>query len=352
MSYEIDFLPIGEGSGDAIVIRYGDSATNNFLHIVDGGSTGTAKTIVEHVDKFYPSYYINHMVLSHADNDHAAGLVGVMERFKVVHLWMNRPWLYADQLLHHFHGNYTREGLIKEIKDRHPYLVELETLALSKGTQIHDVFQGQEIGKFIVLAPTRARYINSIPDFGKTPDRYTTEAAGSGAFPFLKALLEQGKKILEDWNLETLAPNSVTTASNESSVVQYATLDEDVVLLTADVGPLGLAEAADYASARGLSRPNRVQVPHHGSRHNVTPAVLDRWLGQKLPQEKYVGTAICSVGSNKTDYPRAQVVNAFMRRGFKVYSTRTKWISWSKGGGHPNMTAAEAEPFANEVEGT
>lgn len=351
MSYEIDFLPVGEGSGDAIVIRYGDGGTNNWLHVVDGGSTGTAKTIIEHIEKYYPGYYINNMVLSHADNDHAAGLVGVMERFRVDHLWMNRPWLYADQILHHFHGNFTLQGLINDIKVRHPYLVELEDLALSKGTQIHDVFQGQEIGKFTVLAPTRERYINSIPDFGKTPDRKTTAATDSGGFPFLKALLEQGKKLLEDWNIETLATNTVTSASNESSVVQYAALDGDTVLLTADVGPLGLTEAADYGAARGLSRATRIQVPHHGSRHNVTPAVLDRWLGPKLPHDAYVGTAICSVGSTKTDYPRAQVINAFMRRGFKVYSTRTKWISWYQGGGHPNSSPAQAEVFADEVEG-
>lgn len=351
MDYEIDFLPVGEGSGDAIVIRYGEAGTGYFLHVVDGGNTGTAQTIIEHIDKYYPGYYINHMVLSHADNDHAAGLVGVLERFEVEHLWMNRPWLYADEILHHFHGNFTLQGLINDIKERHSYLVELETLAVSKGTHIHEVFQGQEIGRFTVLAPTRDRYVNSISDFGKTPDRYATEVMEAGDLPLLRALLARGKKLLEAWNIETLAANTATSASNESCVVQYASLDGDAVLLTADVGPLGLAEAADYGVVRNLSRPNRVQVPHHGSRHNVTPSVLDRWLGPKQPQSKVVGTAICSVGSNKTDYPRGQVTNAFMRRGFKVYSTRTKWISWSKGGGHPNIGPADAEPFANEVEG-
>ena len=81
MDFEIDFLPVGEGSGDAIVIRYGEAGTGYWLHVVDGGSTKTAQTIINHIDTYYPGYRINHMVLSHADNDHAAGLVGVMERF-------------------------------------------------------------------------------------------------------------------------------------------------------------------------------------------------------------------------------------------------------------------------------
>lgn len=351
MNYEVDFLPVGEGSGDAIVIRYGDDTDGYLLHVVDGGRTETAETVINHINEFYPGYHINHMVLSHADDDHATGLVGVLEKIEVKNLWMNRPWLYADQILHHFHGNFTLQGLIDNIKERHPYLVELERLAIEKGTYIHEVFQGAKIGVFTVLAPTRDRYVKSIPDFGKTPDRYTTEAADSRGFGLLRSFVEGAKRLLENWDIETLANNSETSASNESCVVQYAILGDKGVLLTADVGPVGLAEAANFGAQLGFDRPKFVQVPHHGSRHNVTPSVLDTWLGLKQLQGTSVGTAICSVGSNKHDYPRAQVTNAFMRRGFKVYSTRTKWISHSAGGGHPNTVPADPEEFANEVEG-
>lgn len=350
MSYEVDFLPVGEGSGDAIVIRYGDDVNGYYLHVVDGGRTATAETILTHINAFYSGYHINHMVLSHADDDHATGLIGVMENIEVKNLWMNRPWLYAGQILHHFHGNFTLQGLIDNIKERHPYLVELERLAIEKGIHIHEVFQGAQIGAFTVLAPTRERYVNSIPDFGKTPNRYTAEAADAREFGLLRSLVEGAKSVLEYWDIETLASDTETSASNESCVVQYAVLEDKGVLLTADVGPIGLAEAADYGAQLGLNRPRFVQVPHHGSRHNVTPSVLDRWLGPKQPQGTVVGTAFCSVGSNKHDYPRAQVKNAFMRRGFKVYSTRTKWISHYKGSGHPNAVPAVAEEFANEVE--
>lgn len=250
-----------------------------------------------------------------------------------------------------FHGNFTLQGLVDDIKERHPYLVDLERLAIKKGTHIHEVFQGTRIGAFTVLAPTRGRYVNSIPDFGKTPARYTTEAAVSQGFGLLRSLVEAAKKLMENWDIETLANNTETSASNESCVVQYAVLGEKGVLLTADVGPIGLAEAADFGIQLGLNKPKFVQVPHHGSRHNVTPSVLDTWLGPKKGQGTVVGTAFCSVGSNKHDYPRAQVTNAFMRRGFKVYSTRSKFLSHSQGGGHPNMVAAVAEEFANEVEG-
>src|SRR6202035_3077307 len=124
--FEIDFLPVGAGNGDAICIRYGNEQTGHFVHVVDGGFSGTADQIIRHIETHYGrGWFINHMVLSHADNDHATGLVGVLEHFVVKNLWMNRPWLYAAEILPHFHGNYQLSGLIDEIRQRHAYLVEL-----------------------------------------------------------------------------------------------------------------------------------------------------------------------------------------------------------------------------------
>lgn len=354
MPFEVDFLPVGDSYGDAIVIRYGDEGAGYYLHVVDGGRTDTADTIIKHINDYYPGYHINHMVVSHADNDHACGLIGVMKHFKVKHLWMNRPWLYAQQTLHHFHGNYTLQGLIDEMKERHSYLVELEELAKAQGTQIHEAFQGATIGQFTVLAPTRERYISLIPDLEKTPTSYKADSATT-SFPLLKSILEAAKKWLEEnWDVETLSenPQPPTSASNESCVVQYATLEEGKkrILLTADVGPVGLTEAADYAASLGFSYPTFVQMPHHGSRHNVTPTVLNRWLGPKKAKGTESGTAFCSIGANKPEYPRGQVKNAFIRRGFKVFANRKGMISHYSGAGHPNLYALTPEPFDDKVE--
>jgi glyoxylase-like metal-dependent hydrolase (beta-lactamase superfamily II) len=132
--YEVDFLPVGTSNGDAICIRYGNNEPGYYLHVVDGGFKDTAGTIIDHIETHYGKhYFINHMVLSHADNDHAAGLIGVLERFDVKVLWMNRPWLFAEQILRHFHGNYALGGLIASIREKHSYLVELEELAFKSG---------------------------------------------------------------------------------------------------------------------------------------------------------------------------------------------------------------------------
>src|ERR1700704_259680 len=92
MGYEIDFLPVGDSNGDAICVRYGTDATGYTIHVVHGGFTDTAQTVIDHIEKYYgDAVSIQHMVLSHADNDHATGLIGVLNHFEVRTIWMNRP---------------------------------------------------------------------------------------------------------------------------------------------------------------------------------------------------------------------------------------------------------------------
>ncbi len=125
------------------------------------------------------------------------------------------------------------------------------------------------------------------------------------------------------------------------------------VLLTADVGPEGLMEAAEYAKRVGLyAQPNFVQVPHHGSRRNVTPSVLNEWLGQPLPDlTTKRGVAFCSIGKDADIYPRKKVKNAFMRRGYPLHATRGDNKRHNFGwGAREGWVASSPEPFSPDVE--
>lgn len=352
MGYEIDFLSVGESNGDAICIRYGSLATGYTIHVVDGGYTDTGDTIIDHVRRYFGNpNYIDHVVLSHADNDHVAGLLTVLENFDVGHLWMNRPWLYAAEIIGDFHGKYTVAGLQKAIKDAYPLLVELERLAFNQGTQVHEAFAFAQIGQFTVLAPSRERYLRLIPEFNRTPASYAKPIKG-----FAGRLVEAAKALLhyfETWGDEQLEENSpACTAANESSLVQLGQIDGRALLLTADVGPDGLMEAADNVELMAVPAPLAfVQVPHHGSRRNVTPSILDRWLGGPVAEGTMRGTAFCSVGSNKPDYPRKRVQNAFLRRGYGVISTRDRWIShYFNISPKPGAVTVGPEPFVSVYE--
>lgn len=348
MGIAVEFLPVGDSDGDAILIQYGDDSGYK-LTLVDGGYAQNGETVIEHIEEHYGhDVIINDMVVSHADNDHVAGLIPVFERFRVGALWMNRPWLYGHHILDQFNRNWSLEGWVADVRSNHEYLVTLERLARARGMEPQHIFQGTWIGPFLAMAPSPQRYISLIPHLSKTPPPYRSDLRPRSFAAEALGLLERLK---ETMNIETLDPNPpATSASNETSVVQLGMFEGRKILLTADVGPEGLMEAAQYAHAnRLLVQPDLVQIPHQGSRRNVSPEVLNAWLGQPNGGAVNRGVAMVMVGAKKDEHPRKKVKNAFIRRGYPVYVGRTGWIrqNWGWPGRGTSLTP---EPFSHDVE--
>ena len=357
MGYEIDFLHVGDGerSGDAIAVRYGVPG-RYAIHVVDGGDLAAGERMVEHIQTHYGSpRRIDAVVCTHGDDDHSSGLRRVIEAFEIGGIWMNRPWLYADELVDFFHdGRMTPRSLHGHLRDRFSILREIEDMAAERGILVHEAFRGTRVGAFTILAPSRERYLALLPQFERTPEPAAQAAEVLG----LRARVAQGLRdavewIRERWDYETLEEHVETSASNESSVVQMAELDGSRILLTGDAGIGALEEAADYAEWLGHDLPGLsfVQVPHHGSRHNVSPYILDRWIGARLPLGANGNTtAFASVAKESTTHPRRKVVNAFMRRGAKVFSTKGTGKHHSHQIGDRGWRPAVPHDFSDQVE--
>jgi hypothetical protein len=84
----------------------------------------------------------------------------------------------------------------------------------------------------------------------------------------------------------------------------------------------------------------------------VTPTVLDRWLGGRTSDPSIRrGFAVASVGLEQDDYPRRSVANAFLRRGYPVFTTHDGTMTYFKGSlMRPGWNAPTALPFTSEVE--
>jgi beta-lactamase superfamily II metal-dependent hydrolase len=152
----------------------------------------------------------------------------------------------------------------------------------------------------------------------------------------------------ENWDVELLREGAITAAENESSTVLYGQFGDDSVLLTGDAGVNALWWACDQADARGLdlSALGLVQVPHHGSRSNVTPSILDRLLGPKLPKgSPKKRTAFVSAPKDDESHPRKMVMNAFQRRGAPVYKTQGVYIRHHSAGLPTRPNESNASPF-------
>ena len=353
MQYEVDFMPVGESHGDAICMRHWEPNGLFAVTVIDGGYADIGDSVVRHIAVHYGTSHINNLILTHADQDHAAGLVNIMNACSVDFLYMNLPWLYLEQSLTLFHGNYGLPDLIDDYKEAHPYLVELERIALRKGTRVLPIFQDTQIGPITVLAPTRERYITLVPSLrGPDPVRAAPSLQGFGDF-VREAAANFADRYIEYWDVETLSdsPQPPTSASNETSVVQIAQFDHYRVLFTGDVGPVGLTEAAVRAYERGILRqPDLFQIPHQGSRHNVTPRSLDLWLGARLETQGTLrGYATCSVGTNKPSHPRKKVTNALLRRGYETQEVRASAMRFSNFERKGGLTRPDTIPFYGDT---
>jgi hypothetical protein len=66
-----------------------------------------------------------------------------------------------------------------------------------------------------------------------------------------------------------------------------------------------------------------VQVPHHGSRRNVGPTILNRLIGPGVSEGQIPHfTAVVSAPKDDSAHPRKIVMNAFMRRVALVLGTQ------------------------------
>ncbi len=325
---EVDFLAVETAkSGDAIMARLGRYNAIT-IHVIDGGFTAMGKTIVERLDTYYGQTSVDHVVLTHPDADHALGLKHVLETCEVGTLWMNRPWLYADEIIHRFKRYTNSANLAAELKRRYNYSADLEEIANRRGIPIREAFQGNKIGEFFVMAPSRTRYLDLIVSSEKTPDEITAE---KGIYEeFLAGLRTVAKAavslIRSVWGDENL-PLKPVSAENEMSVIQYLNFEGVKVLLTGDAGRDGLREFADYAPYVGLNLPgiDKFQVPHHGSRRNVSSELLDEILGPKVSEsDPRTFTAIISSAKEDTHHPKKAVLRAMRHRGGRVV--------WTEGG--------------------
>ena len=331
--FEIDFLAVeAKKSGDAIAIRYEQGGLTS-IHVVDGGFQATGPSLIEHIRTHYGDpTFIDHVVVTHQDGDHAGGLRTILEEFDVGALWMHRPWLYAGEILHRFATYNPVEHLRRRLRTIYSNLAALEDLATERGIPIYEPFQGAAIGAFRVMAPTRARFLDLVVESDKTPEHVEAAAEtvlASAADALVRTLQKAVTFVKALWGEEVFSPEE-TSAENEMSVVQYANLCGKRILLTGDTGRAGLQEAANYAPFVGLSLPgiDRFQVPHHGSRRNVSTELLDRWLGPRLAESggEPTFTAVVSSAAEDKDHPRKAVVRALIHRGAKVVATEGKTI--------------------------
>lgn len=368
MSYEIDFVSVKKDkcskNADAIAIRWNAGTDNNpeyHIGVVDGGYAVHGEALRDHMNEYYfddsgnikdrDDKVIDFVLNTHPDQDHIEGLKTVIKEFNVQALYMNRPWQHLDELYDRVKdGRITKDSLERRLREKFSYLDDLETTANECGVPIYDVFQGDEIADgFLILSPSEDFYLDMLAASEKTPDMEVEEARS-----LLEKFANKAKTVIESWTDELLREDVTTSPVNETSAILRGIVDGEGFLLTGDAGKQALTEAMDYLDNQGEDIKDTVscyEMPHHGGRHNVTPSVLNRMIGNKVAKGVTTGKEAFASVAQDCDHPKKMVVNAYLRRGVKVYKTRGIVLCHHRG----NMpsrgwSTAPQEDFSDEVE--
>ena len=330
--YEIDFLPVGEGqrSGDAIAIRFEAPGAPARVVIIDGGYRDDGPQLVDHVLKYYDTTTVDLVIATHSDADHINGLSVALEELNARELMIHRPGEHASELSRMSAYARLRKSLGQDLTDKLERSLEAVASLIQQaeraGIPVTEPFTGVQRfgGALTVVGPTEDYYTSLLPDFRSATSAATAESL------VRKALRASGQvltRVMESVHIETLTDDGSTSAENSSSAIIHLEVDNRRLLFTGDAGIEALTRVANTLDGGGYgwsptSRPlDFIQIPHHGSKHNVGPTILNRLLGHPGDRSDGSFIAIASAAETSLKHPSQRVINAFVRRGGYVGAT-------------------------------
>ncbi|MEX0643589.1 MAG: MBL fold metallo-hydrolase [Pirellulales bacterium] len=343
---EMDVRAVGENSdsGDCIVVRFGnlhEDRSGYKLILIDGGFADDGKAAVKFIWDQFDTNHIDLIISTHPDSDHINGIKAVLEDDTVTvgMIWMHTPWYHNQELsmalsgspLAHMHLSENQKASLSTAQ-------QVEAIARKRGIPVQEPFAGDvfgdSTGAISVLGPTEEYYESLVEELNE--DHATLAANESTSGGIFKSAIALAKRLMEGWGIETLTAPKVdaTSPRNNSSTILLVRADTGTqfspattsILLTADAGTPALESAISFAHAHDieLSDCDVQQVPHHGSRRNMGPTILDAIVGPKKASRESTHMTVfvsCAKKNPEDKHPNPRVTNAYMRRGAKVYST-------------------------------
>ncbi|MFW7524797.1 ComEC/Rec2 family competence protein [Vibrio ostreicida] len=323
MGYEVDFHAVGQESksGDAITIRINDGQSQSVI-VIDGGYKDNGKVVTEHIKKHYGTEVVDLMISTHPDADHINGLFHIIENLTVNKLMISKPWEF-DNLSEHFSdGRFTDKSLGEKISSSLNKAVDLVNLAEEQDVEVITPNASMNMtfssAQLVILGPSEDYYKELLP---KILNEKPAEKTELGLESIIKSMIN---KIESIWGKDTLSEDAETSPLNSTSIITMINSDGNSLLFTGDSGIEALKNASSqytiWSSGFDLKM---FQVPHHGSRRNISSEVLDTYIGSHLNKgETRNISAICSAAKDSDKHPRDSVVNALCHRGVKVIATK------------------------------
>lgn len=276
---------IQAGQGDCIWIEYGEESKGLHRILIDGGVSGTYKTLKKRIEALPAEQrHFDLLVITHIDGDHIAGILKLFED-KVLDVSFDDVWFNAYRHL----GRESRSKSIRQAEKLSNYL-EQASLNWNKA------FNGKAVCvdkrkkrtaitlpggmKITLYSPTKKALSDLKPDWTKAITK-------AGISPFLRAMETETNEPLTDAMPDSALPDLKMLAerpsdkdsslTNGSSIAFVASYEERKMLFSGDAHAEILLNSIkrEHPDCEPLYL-DLFKVPHHGSDGNVTRKLLER----------------------------------------------------------------------------
>ena len=317
MALEIDMLSVG--NADAIIVQIYDSNFHKTI-LIDGGNGSDGEAVVKHI-RGWAGGKIDLLVNTHPDGDHVDGLTSVVKELPVYNAWIHEPSCHRQDIKT-LMLNYSRSSskAAREVYKSLAMAGDLINLLDSRRIPRTEPFTGVSYS-----LPDNA-YLTVV---GPTVDLYTELLSGIDEAVQQAEQAEMKKLLLSQplWYspsvVKSQTPEQVIdekdeeSPSNNSSAILLLTYHNQRFLFTADAGPIAFKSAIKSYDITNL---NWMQVPHHGSRRNLTSGLIAYFS----PNEAMVSAK----GGDDEKHPNANTIQALKNAGATVYGTFRSGPLW------------------------
>ena len=301
--FEIDMLAVGDAD---CILATGWLNNSAKRVLIDGGNKGDFD-IVRAFLRQRGVVFLDAVVCTHPHDDHAGGLLELAkdQSVGIGSAFMHIPQRHVDagqveKALKLADGSAEADSMRKSLTAAK----ELFAAFSQRTNSIAEPFSGTAVEFLTVVGPSIPFYEELLTQF-TDPENIKKIDAQQQSYRFWSAMHDH---VIETLDTD-LPPNPETTPENNSSAMLAILFGPDVFLFTADAGVPALQEVSErYKQLRNC---HWMQIPHHGSRRNINPALAKHFS----PKFAWV-----SADGNKK-HPRRAVVNLFKQLGTVVGST-------------------------------
>lgn len=270
MYYEVHYLDVKDA--DSIVIRY-DDGDEKYIILIDAGNVSDSDKIKKFIWNRWHTRTINLAVCTHPDSDHKGGFFNLITDPEMVfkEFWINTP---EDVIKEDEYSRlYPRRNRLSHCREcyAHPTdtnSLNLIDLAVSKGCKVYGAYYGKRHSTIpiSIVGPSLDFYhplaIEILKNNKREREEDLTKYEDIGYFSSIQA-----QSSIDDESDDCSPTNA------GSIILLFEPSQDSKFLLLGDANRAAIADAISHnINLSGCV----IKVPHHGSKHNLTSALIDK----------------------------------------------------------------------------